>query len=445
MCFIEFVGYTCGHTSLPVLRPCPLTTASHTFPTCTRRGDKTFFAGEMCCACQKIIHSRATQIEEYEHRFMHERGVCGCETVFPYLIRPRVIGSCDGGIEEQGVTGCKDGHGHGGHDEHGESDVWTGSRQDNTETTEIQLPPLLCEATDPGGRPVVSVRLPSLYAAEWVVDHRARHDAGLCHCRVDFRTYQKATRDTEAAAQAEADVVEVECDIGLPRPLRQVVSLSTMSWDGHSDESANQERQLTRSSSHEDFSYYMTKDSGPSDDNTGLVAAARALGDRQDGQVAQDGGLATAPTLVLPYPSKSVRYAGAVFAEVPEYLQLTGPFLAQPSPYNQGSDQMVMLDCVLDGDGGQLSMVGGGGEEQGNGAFSGRAAQNQPTSLLPPSVAHRQSRRWPQAQTVAEMKEHHEQQARKREPLVGFPLGAGPEGVSHAIPWCNRPPCWKRS
>ncbi|KAL1903064.1 hypothetical protein Sste5346_000348 [Sporothrix stenoceras] len=462
MCFIEFVGYTCGHTSMPVLRPCPLTTASHTFPACSRRGDKTFFAGEMCSACQKIVHSRATQIEEYEHRFMHERGVCGCETVFPYLIRPRVIGSCGGGVDEPGVTKCDaQGHEHGGQGgqarqaRHG-TDIWTVAKKadNNIKPTEIQLPPLLCEATDPGGHTTVSVRLPSLYAAEWVADHRGRHEASLCHCPVDFRTYEEVVGQGSAtAAKPEAGVATGESNVGPSRPLRRSASMSAMSSSSDSGEPGVPERQITRSSSHDGLTYFVAvAGEPPNDDKEGTVTAESALDNKQVAPVAQDGGFAVTHAPIQLHPGKSVRYAGSVFAEVPEYLQLMGPFLSQPAMQAQGGDQTVMLDCVLDDNGGNLTLASGGGHEHDRVDYIGRPEhfQNQPgipTTFIPPSAAHtpRPSRRRPRAHTMADMKEHYEHQAQQRIPLVGFPIGAGPEGVSHAIPWRNRPPCWRRS
>ncbi|CAK7239929.1 MAG: hypothetical protein STHCBS139747_001364 [Sporothrix thermara] len=184
----------------------------------------------MCSACQRIIHSRATQIEEYEHRFMHERGVCGCETVFPYLIRPRAIGSCGGGCsgEELGCSGHKEPQ-----ESQEEPENYSGG-QKNVSPRKMELPPLLCEAMDEGGRAVVSVRLPSLYAAEWVADHRARHDDGLCSCCVDFRTYQEAT----LGGAANDDVTRVtreqeqSKDSHLNQPIRRSSSMSAFhTWD----------------------------------------------------------------------------------------------------------------------------------------------------------------------------------------------------------------------
>ncbi|CAK7205915.1 hypothetical protein SEUCBS139899_008695 [Sporothrix eucalyptigena] len=326
MCFIEFVGYTCGHTSLPVLRACPLTTASHTYPTCPRRGDKAFFAGEMCSACQRIIHSRATQIEEYEHRFMHERGVCGCETVFPYLIRPRVIGSCGGG---GGVEGF-------GYEDHEHAVELEGSGPNDASPNSVQLPPLLCEAMDDVGRAVVSVRLPSLYAAEWVADHRARHDEGLCRCNVDFRTYQVAmtegTGDRQTTERGQQSSTSNSS-------IRRVSSMSAMSLD---DDMAKP-KWHTRSSSHEDFSFVMNEstDESVSSDEVEFDTQYSA----EEVTTADEGPCRPFPP---PQPGLPVRYSGAVFAKVPDYLKLMGPFMSQPSPYAHGDDQVPVLDGVFE-------------------------------------------------------------------------------------------------
>ncbi|KAI0147985.1 hypothetical protein F4776DRAFT_292968 [Hypoxylon sp. NC0597] len=91
MCFIEYMGYTCGHTSLPVKRPCPLTTQLHNNPCCPTPAARPLLAPTMCPACARILHGRYVNIIENEHRFMHERGVCNCQVQFPYLQQPRVI------------------------------------------------------------------------------------------------------------------------------------------------------------------------------------------------------------------------------------------------------------------------------------------------------------------------------------------------------------------
>ncbi|KAI1799818.1 hypothetical protein F4811DRAFT_557466 [Daldinia bambusicola] len=91
MCFVEYVGYTCGHTSLPVVRPCPMTTQMHTNPTCPRPACRPMLPPTMCPSCGRILHGRFVDIVEHEHRFMHERGACPCDIRFPHLQQPRMI------------------------------------------------------------------------------------------------------------------------------------------------------------------------------------------------------------------------------------------------------------------------------------------------------------------------------------------------------------------
>ena len=392
MCFLEFIGYTCGHISLPVLRPCPLTTASHTFPTCPRRGDKPFLAGEMCPTCQKIVHSRATQIEEYEHRFMHERGACGCETIFPYLIRPRIIGGNDTGGDDGGMMTLA-----GDNTRSADNSALLAGDDDS-------VPPILREAVDAAGRSVVSVRLPSLYAAEWATDHRERHETGLCACRVDCRTYGQARQDDTGGALAEPSESE---GIYLAPPAtpahRRVMSLSSMPPDDVTELRAAL-RKHHRRSSHGPFSY--TSDMG---DHWAEFRATGVITPPADASP----GAATLPptngsTLVTGYQAqpvrsgKPVRYAGAVFAKVPGYLPLTGPFLARPTPLSQGASQVPVIDGILNV-----------GTEKGN--------------------------------SVANRLQHLIGQSMDRNPLLGYPIGAGPEGVPHAASWQGHPPCWRQN
>jgi len=161
MCIQESLGYTCGHSSLAILRPCPLTTQDHRHPVCTLIGDRSIPAGTMCPGCQRVMNTRATMIEECEHRFLHERGVCGCRVQFPHLIRPRLIGPVN-------------------------QDFRPGTAHEHT----THVPPSFAHGFFHGVT-ALSVRQPSLFAAEWVDDHRALHRTGQCACPGDFRTYQE--------------------------------------------------------------------------------------------------------------------------------------------------------------------------------------------------------------------------------------------------------------
>ncbi|KAH9902131.1 hypothetical protein F4778DRAFT_109981 [Xylariomycetidae sp. FL2044] len=93
MCFIEYIGYTCGHTSMATNRPCPMTTQLYTNPICSQPAVRPILAQGFCPSCSRILHGRWIDILEYEHRFMHLRGVCGCKTKFPDLMQPRVVSS----------------------------------------------------------------------------------------------------------------------------------------------------------------------------------------------------------------------------------------------------------------------------------------------------------------------------------------------------------------
>ncbi|KAI1466898.1 uncharacterized protein F4812DRAFT_460455 [Daldinia caldariorum] len=98
MCFVEYVGYTCGHTSLPVVRPCPMTTQMHTNPTCPRPACRPMLPPSMCPSCGRILHGRFVDIVEHEHRFMHERGACSCDIRFPHLQQPRMLAPSGTGV-----------------------------------------------------------------------------------------------------------------------------------------------------------------------------------------------------------------------------------------------------------------------------------------------------------------------------------------------------------
>lgn len=151
MCFAEFIGYTCGHTSYEVLRPCPLTTMSPSSPICTLYARRPFLAREMCPACQRILYRRADAILKGEHRWMHERGVCGCRIYLPNLPKNRV-------------------------------------------THRI---------ADYVGGDGASVHSSTFYRVEWVEDHRQLHKDGACMCAGDFTFYKTPELYRIAAVQVE--------------------------------------------------------------------------------------------------------------------------------------------------------------------------------------------------------------------------------------------------
>ncbi|KAK3300813.1 uncharacterized protein B0H64DRAFT_414607 [Chaetomium fimeti] len=191
MCYEEFIAYQCGHRSMGVVRTCPMTTAGHNFPICGIPPHKPHYAETMCTPCERQLHSRWVLIREWEHRWLHERGACGCEVIFPGLLTtPRVIGHTS--VVESpasttgsnvmatadrndatpnsidGVESFKDSQGQTGQ---GGAEKNTASSKGVTETGEHR----------------VAVRLPGLYAAE----------AGKCTCAATFAPYKPRVTDDE--------------------------------------------------------------------------------------------------------------------------------------------------------------------------------------------------------------------------------------------------------
>lgn len=190
MCFSEFIGYTCGHSSPEVLRPCPLTTQFYTNPVCTKHARRPILAPEMCPACQRVIHGRAVLITEWEHRWMHERGVCGCDVQFPDLIRPRVVSRSRPGQTIGRIGQMRNNKP--GSTNNGSSSILFPKVERNNTTSSKGVPAHYQErSTETGQHSLeVAVRIPSLYGAEWVDEHRQLHKDGSCKCAGDFSFYQ---------------------------------------------------------------------------------------------------------------------------------------------------------------------------------------------------------------------------------------------------------------
>ena len=171
MCFNEYIAYQCGHRSNYVVRPCPLTTAAQNLTPCTLRAFKQSHALTMCVACERVLHFRWILVREFEHRWMHERGVCGCDVQFPgILYTPRVSG--DVAVEK------------------GKASV----PAPYTETTRE-------------GEHHVSVRISGLYAAEWIADHKKLHETGACKCGISFNPFQPSVQGHDFTP-AERDAVQ---------------------------------------------------------------------------------------------------------------------------------------------------------------------------------------------------------------------------------------------
>jgi len=421
MCFQEHLGYTCGHSSLAVLRPCPLTTQEHKFPVCTSIAARTILAGIMCPSCQRLINTRATMIEEYEHRFMHERNVCGCKVQFPDLIRPRLIGPANQDF-----------------------------RLAEPDAVTAYVPPVFVEGHFRGTE-AISIRQPSLFGAEWLADHRVLHELGHCDCRADFRTYQQVM----AAGTSQGDAIKAEFPAAeakthyqaihpqvqaltaeatahhqaIHAPVQAPVIASSSAYhpnDGdqprphsasQSDQMGNVAGQLSGSTTFSpggtyarsatagetvsgvSSTLYDTSSESPLPLIACTEAAAKTILAQIGATPAQlqanvDNGITNPPASQVDgsedrgteIPSPQVHPAGAVFPQVPGHLVATAPFLIHPSPLTQ-----------VDPTAGAIGM--------------------QMFNFTPHTI-----------------------------PLVGLPIGAGPEQISHAGPWegCDlHPMAWK--
>ncbi|KAK7745722.1 hypothetical protein SLS62_009603 [Diatrype stigma] len=237
MCFAEYLGYTCGHTSMSVLRTCPQTTEAPTNPVCNHPATRPQLGQTFCVACAHIQHKRWNNIAEQEHRWMHERGACGCPVKFPNLMQPRMIvgggrrgsygimspdgntctvygggyGSKKGG-KRSGGKNWRRGGGGGGYNHHNYAQQASRAQQQKDD-----YPPL--QEIREGDDFRYAVRLPSTYGVEWAWDHEKLHRDGKCFCNVRFDKYvpqydflsntqgssvQQPAQDTGAADGAQA-------------------------------------------------------------------------------------------------------------------------------------------------------------------------------------------------------------------------------------------------
>ncbi|KAK4197882.1 hypothetical protein QBC40DRAFT_332790, partial [Triangularia verruculosa] len=179
MCFREFISYQCAHRSPPVLRTCAMTTEAHSNPVCDKRPDRQYIADTGCTVCERCHHGRWVMIREREHRWMHERGACGCDVVFHGLLNTPQVSGLDASFpisDESRLLGF-------GVEE---SEFQETKGKEKATMKKASVPPLYTEINTAEGRSVVQLRIKSLYAGEWRDDHRALHEAGKCNCHAVF-------------------------------------------------------------------------------------------------------------------------------------------------------------------------------------------------------------------------------------------------------------------
>ncbi|KAM7199335.1 hypothetical protein V8F33_004583 [Rhypophila sp. PSN 637] len=274
MCYEEYIAHQCGHRSLSVLRPCPSTTQSANLPVCRNHPVQQYHAVTMCAVCERLLHSRWVLIVEWEHRWYHERGACGCDVVFPDLLtRPRVIGggptAADGhtgaetggpalpfllatpaatptpalpanplwltapgpqagsapagnvamsasgsgrgsGVASRGTRNFSSGRANRRGRGRGATITTRPPRHINTSSAApaavpagpsgTSVPPIYSESVVEGERRV-AIRLPGLFAAEWLEDHRTLHRTNPSHCRVSTNTVRPLSDTTQMSPE----------------------------------------------------------------------------------------------------------------------------------------------------------------------------------------------------------------------------------------------------
>ena len=83
MCVKEYVGYNCGHCSIPTLRRCPLSTSNPTFPVCNWPAERAIHQQDFCHPCSRVIWNARILAEEEKHRQKHLDEECSCGLIFP--------------------------------------------------------------------------------------------------------------------------------------------------------------------------------------------------------------------------------------------------------------------------------------------------------------------------------------------------------------------------
>ncbi|KAK5624723.1 hypothetical protein RRF57_000439 [Xylaria bambusicola] len=189
MCFVEFLAYICGHASVGVNRACPLTTHLYNNPCCNKPATRPFLANTMCHPCNRVMHGRQVDIAEAEHRWMHERGACGCEVIFPGLQRPRLV-KRSSIVDDENTTSSTTKVAAGAGTSAGTPTFTAHTTQPNYLGRGKGVETPLYRETAVGGNVEVAVRLGSLYGAEWTEDHAKLHESGKCKCPVSFERYK---------------------------------------------------------------------------------------------------------------------------------------------------------------------------------------------------------------------------------------------------------------
>jgi hypothetical protein len=78
MCRKDFIGYSCGHCSVPIIRACPLTRDNPRFPPCKFIAELPIRVEAFCDACRRVAFTQDVLLKEKIHIEEHQRRRCPC-------------------------------------------------------------------------------------------------------------------------------------------------------------------------------------------------------------------------------------------------------------------------------------------------------------------------------------------------------------------------------
>ncbi|KAH8814992.1 hypothetical protein F5884DRAFT_159341 [Xylogone sp. PMI_703] len=87
MCVKEFLGFICGHCSVPILKLCPIAAQHMIYPPCEWPAHRAIFVQEYCHPCSRVVWNQSVLQQEEEHRGRHQRKECFCEVIFDDIER----------------------------------------------------------------------------------------------------------------------------------------------------------------------------------------------------------------------------------------------------------------------------------------------------------------------------------------------------------------------
>jgi hypothetical protein len=82
MCIKEFLGFICGHCTIPSIRQCPLALQNKEFPFCGYPAEHPIQTQDYCHGCARVLWNMRVLAEEDNHKKQHEVGFCHCGIVF---------------------------------------------------------------------------------------------------------------------------------------------------------------------------------------------------------------------------------------------------------------------------------------------------------------------------------------------------------------------------